>query len=104
MTKQELIQEILNGQFSNADLHGLFDAVRTKQKMDRQVSAALTRAALSPGDQVQIGRIRPQYLIGAIGSIVSIAQTRAKVHLPDTLVGAYAGQTVGIPLSCLTKV
>lgn len=71
------------------------------------IASATNLAELKPGDYVEItGNLRPKYLLGECGHIVSKPGGRAgdlAVEL-DRRVGKYGYQPVFIPAACLKKV
>lgn len=77
----------------------LSDAIIARRKMQREQHAIDMRVQLQPGDRVALRNIRPQYMVGAVGTLVRVADNNtAIVDLPHS--GRYGGET-RVSLSCI---
>lgn len=91
MTHVELVEAILTGRFDDHIEH-LYDAVRERKRIRRDIAARVQFHTLGVGDKVKLVNLRPLYLVGLTGTIASKNRTRISVRL-DTPVRRY-GSTV----------
>ena len=103
MTIQELLTAI--GQLDNeADCNLLFEALRAQTRHVRATAARLNASTLKAGDKVRLHGIRPKYLDGATGIVVSLNGTKIEVRLDD-MIGRFSPVVpVNVPASCVEAI
>jgi ribosomal protein L21E len=76
MNAAEVITSVLSGEFDDS-LSGIINACQERKK----VTARSLYYVLNIGDRVRIDGTRPQYLNGAVGTVVGKKQTMVVVDL-----------------------
>ena len=102
MTYSEICSLILNGTFDDAGLRAIQDATRTRQKINSDVQAQVFKATVQVGQKIRFTRIRPAYLNGQTGSVVSTDRGGKKVMVRlDSAVGKFGTNPISCPANCL---
>ena len=91
MNLNEVLSQIAEGHFSDADLRRINEVLIARIKANRRVGAAVAKAELSVGMQVRVNH--PQ-LAGQVLEITSIKRTKASLRASD-------GRTYNVPLSLI---
>ena len=91
MNLNEVLSQIAEGHFSDADLRRINEVLIARIKANRRVGAAVAKAELSVGMQVRVNH--PQ-LAGQVLEITSIKRTKASLRGSD-------GRTYNVPLNLI---
>lgn len=105
MDISDVCTAILRGDFDNG-IEALYDALRNRQKISRQIKALTIKATLSPGQKVRLSRIKPSYLNGQEATVVSITRGGSRVDVKlISPIGKYGNTSpLGCPASCLEPI
>jgi hypothetical protein len=98
-----LLSEIISGTH-DAELGSLSDAIHERKKLKRSQETATAMATIRVGDVVVLKNLRPKYINGLKGKVVSKARSKISVRLNDGQNTGRFGQSVTCPASCLDKV
>lgn len=110
MTTFSDVVAYVTNEATESEARALFDTVNSRLKALRAATAAENIANLKPDANVRLGGLKPKYLNGLTGSVVSIEGTRVRVKLDDQsyrTAGRYANpldHTILAPASTLTLV
>jgi hypothetical protein len=99
MNVSDMVKSIMNGDV-DGDFDKIFDAVKARRSIVTRIR--VMTSDIKKGDRVRLVNIRPQYIIGATGTVTTIRQTRAVVKL-DTSFPRF-GSSPSVPINCLEKV
>lgn len=99
----ELVQQMADGEIAAQDLSALaYWAKTTRKEMEKRGADEF-----AVGDRVQItGSVRPKYLTGCSGEVVEIDTKTGTLFMKLELAqrNRPAGDWVGFPISCFTKI
>lgn len=106
MKNKEIIENIINGNYSSEELTDIAQAVRSAQELVKQQKAAIMKATLKPGDNVELFGLSPKSINGLIATVVAVKKARVSVDIPvDYKAGRWSGaKSVDVPLSCVSQV
>ena len=98
-----IIEQIINGNFTSEELRRISKAVHEKFLLVRKQESALKVFTLSVGQRVKISGIRPKKYNGTTGELVEIKGKRVTVQL-DEQFSYVGGKVSGIPISCVNQI
>lgn len=104
MKATEVIQAIVSGNYSEADLRSINSAVRSAMDIAKQQKVAVMKATLKAGDKVILSGLSPKAINGLTAEVVEVNRAKATVNMPtDFRAGRWSGaKSVRVPLSCVT--
>lgn len=79
MKATEIVEAIVNGNFTAAEINSFYQAYKSASKLQRSRQTAMAMATLTKGMKGKLINIRPKHLIGTEVEIVAIKQTRITV-------------------------
>ncbi len=104
MKAEDLIRQVVTGNYTDAELADINSAVRSALDISRQRNAAVMKATLKAGDSVVLSGLSPKSLNGLVATVVEVKKSRVRVDMPsDFRAGRFSGSKgVGVPLNCVT--
>ena len=93
---------IVKGEW-DADLEAIYKALVARRRILRNQDNAEAIATLKAGDTVTLGDIRPKYMIGAMGTITELNDTKVSIKLTSFRRRFVPGTIIQVPASGVVK-